>query len=173
MHDVSKGKFGGSLGVFAQIPLVQNDIFDSAFMYLEPSLEFNTQGETAEAPPFETQKFNNNYVSAAVYLKYFFHKGNMKRDLFLFGGPRIEYLVSDSKTTTPSYEAAYYQYNLDSKINKFGYGVTVGAGLAIGQQWEMYLRYDRGFSKVYPDNPGNTYNRLLGLGFNYYISSNW
>ena len=28
VHDVSKGKFGGSLGGFVQFPLVENDVFD-------------------------------------------------------------------------------------------------------------------------------------------------
>lgn len=172
VHDYSKGNYGGSLGLFGQWALVENDVFNSAWMYLEPQVEFNMQGERAKAEG-EVQKYDNNYVSAAVYLKYFFHKGNTKRDFFVFAGPRVEYLVSDKKTTTPEYEAGYYQYNLDHNIKNFGYGVSFGAGLTISQQWEAFLRYDRGFSKVYPDNSRNTYNRLLGIGFNYYINSNW
>ena len=27
VHDVSKGKFGGGLGIFGAIPLVENDVF--------------------------------------------------------------------------------------------------------------------------------------------------
>ena len=30
VHDVSKGKYGAGLGVFGEVPLVENDVFDSA-----------------------------------------------------------------------------------------------------------------------------------------------
>jgi hypothetical protein len=172
VHDYSKGKYG-SLGAFAQWGFGRNDIFDSAYLYLEPHLDFNMQGEIAKGESFDTQKYYNNCISLAVYFKYFFHQGNMKRDLFLFAGSRLEYLVFNSKKTSPSYEAAYSIYNQDSKINKAHYGVTLGTGLHISQQWEAFIRYDRGFAKVYPDNPNNTYNRLLAIGLNYYIANNW
>lgn len=172
VHDYSKGKYGGSLGGFAQWSLVENDVFNSAYLYIQPELEFNTQGEIAKAND-EIQRYTNDYVSMAVYFRYFFHQGNMKRDMFVFAGPRIEYLVYKHRETSPEYEAAYYKYNLDSKMNNFGYGVSFGIGLAITRQWEAYMRYDRGFSKVFPDNPVNTYNRLLGVGINYYITNNW
>jgi len=46
--------------------------------------------------------------------------------------------------------------------------------LKITQQWSAFLRYDRGFSKVYPKNDrNNTYNRLIALGVNYYLNENW
>lgn len=172
VHDFSKGRYGGSIGGFAQWSLIENDVFNSAYLYIQPELEFNTQGEISKAEN-EVQKYTNDYISMAVYFRYFFHQGNMKRDLFLFAGPRIEYLVYQHKETTPKYEAGYYKYNLDGRMNKFGYGVSFGIGVAITRQWEAFMRYDRGFSKIYPDNPRNTYNRLLGVGINYYITNNW
>ncbi|SFI09788.1 outer membrane beta-barrel protein [Halpernia frigidisoli] len=172
VHDASKGKYGGGLGGFVQWPLVENDVFDSAYLYLEPHVDFNTQGEIAKAEN-EIQKYSSNYVSMSVYFRFFFHQGNMKRDLFLFAGPRVEYLVSYKRDTSQFYEDAYYKFNLDNKVNRLNYGVTVGTGLQISQQWEAFLRYDRGFAKFYSDNPANTYNRLLAIGLNYYIKSNW
>ncbi len=50
IHDVSKGKWGGGAGVFAQWPLVENDIYDSAWLYFSPQLEFSMQGEIAKPP---------------------------------------------------------------------------------------------------------------------------
>ena len=39
---------------------------------------------------------------------------------------------------------------------------------------ETFIRYDHGFSKVYPNNNNNfTYNRLLAVGINYYLNENW
>lgn len=175
VHDVSKGKYGGGLGVFGEVPLVENDVFDSAWLYLVGQVEYSTQGENAKAEPdkFATQKFIGDYVNAMVYLKWFFHQGNMKRDVFLFAGPKIDYLVRTGKEVPELYEQAYYQYNLDNNVETFGYGVSVGAGVAITKQVQAYLRFDRGFSKVYTDNPRNTYNRLLAVGINFYLNENW
>lgn len=176
VHDVSKGAFGGGLGVFGEIALVENDVFDSAWLYLVPQIEYSTQGENAKAEEekFGIQKFHYDYLAMQVYLKWFFHKGNMKRDVFLFAGPRIEYLVREKREVDPAYDAVYYKYNLDDAVNKFGYGVSLGAGLKVSQKLEAFLRFDRGFSKIYPNNDrSNTYNRLLAVGINYYLNDNW
>ena len=176
VHDVSKGAYGGGLGIFGQWSLVENDIYDSAWLYIMPQLEYSMQGEIAKAEEdkFGIQQFDHDYVAMQVYLKYFFHKGNMKRDFFVFGGPRIEYLVREKRKVDPAYDLAYFKYNLDNKLNKFGYGFSFGMGLKVSQQMEAFLRYDQGFSKVYPNNNNNyTYNRLLAVGINYYLNENW
>ena len=76
VHDVSKGKFGGSLGIFVQIPLVENDVFDSAWLYIMPQIEYSMQGEHSkgEEEKFGIQRYNYDYVAMQVYLKYFFHQ---------------------------------------------------------------------------------------------------
>lgn len=176
VHDVSKGAYGGGLGAFAQWSLVENDVFDSAWLYIMPQIEYSMQGEIAKAEQdkFGIQRFNHDYVAMQVYLKYFFHKGNMKRDLFVFAGPRVEFLVREDRKVDPAYDLAYFQYNMDDKVEKFGYGVSFGAGLKVSQQLEAFIRYDRGFSTVYPNNTmNNTYNRLLAVGLNYYLNENW
>lgn len=176
VHDVSKGAYGGGLGIFGEVSLVENDVFDSAWLYLMPQIEYSMQGEIAKAEEdkYGKQIFHHDYVAMQVYLKYFFHQGNMKRDLFVFAGPRIEYLVREDRKVDPAYDAVYFKYNHDDLIKKFGYGVSFGAGLKISQQFEGFIRYDRGFSKVYPNNNDrNTYNRLLAVGINYYLNENW
>lgn len=52
IHDVSKPKWGGGVGAFAQWPLVENDIYDSAWLYFSPQLEFSMQGERIFATRF-------------------------------------------------------------------------------------------------------------------------
>jgi hypothetical protein len=176
VHDVSKGAYGGGLGIFGEWSLVENDIYDSAWLYLMPQIEYSMQGEIAKAEEdtYGKQQFHHDYVAMQVYLKYFFHQGNMKRDLYVFGGPRIEYLVREDRKVDPAYDIVYFKYNKDNLVKKFGYGVSVGVGLKVSQQFEAFLRYDRGFSKVYPNNTDrNTYNRLLAVGLNYYINENW
>jgi hypothetical protein len=176
VHDVSKGAYGGGLGIFGEWSLVENDIYDSAWLYLMPQIEYSMQGEIAKAEEdtYGKQQFHHDYVAMQVYLKYFFHQGNMKRDLYVFGGPRIEYLVREDRKVDPAYDIVYFKYNKDNLVKKFGYGVSGGVGLKVSQQFEAFLRYDRGFSKVYPNNTDrNTYNRLLAVGLNYYINENW
>ncbi len=176
VHDRSKGAYGGGLGIFGSWSLVENDVFDSAWLYIMPQIEYSMQGEIAkvQVDRFGKQEFHHDYIAMQVYLKYFFHKGNMKRDLFVFAGPRIEYLVREDRKVDPAYDVIHYKLNLDDKVNKFGYGVSFGLGLKINQRMEAFLRYDRGFSTVYPNNDrNNTYNRLLALGINYYFVENW
>src|SRR5690606_27779222 len=175
VHDYSIGKYGGGLGLFAQWSLVENDVFDSAWLYITPQIEYNMQGEHAEADRdvFGLQKYHYDYIAMQVYLKWFFHQGNMKRDVFLFAGPRVEYMVRQDTQVDPAYNEAYYQYNLDDEVEKFGYGVSMGIGLKVSQHLEGFLRFDRGFSKVYTNNVNNnTYNRMLAVGLNYYIGEN-
>lgn len=176
VHDVSKGAYGGSLGFFGQWSLVENDVYDSAWLYIMPQIEYSMQGEIAKAEEekFGIQKFHHDYIAMQVYMKYFFHKGNMKRDVYLFAGPRIEYLVREDREVDPAYDLAYYKYNKDDELKKFGYGISFGIGLKVNQHMETFLRYDRGFSTVYPKNDAyNTYNRLLAVGINYYFAENW
>lgn len=171
VHDVTRAKFGAGAGFFANFPLAQSDIYGQEWLYLMPVAEYSMQGELgrAEESKMGTQRFHADYVAAMLYLKYFFHQGNVRRETFLFAGPRVEYLVRHKKDVSPEYEAAYYKYNLDNNMEKFGYGISLGVGMEINRNLEAFLRYDHGLSKVYTDNPNNTINRLLGLGVNYYI----
>lgn len=171
VHDVSKGKFGGGLGFFLNFPLTSGDVYGEQFLYLMPQIEYSMQGEYAKAEGgrFGTQKFPADYLAAMLYLKYYFHPGQIKNDVFAFLGPRVEYMINHKKEVDPGYEAVYYQFNLDNNMNKLGFGLSGGVGLQINPEFDAFLRYDQGFSKVYPDNPARTYNRLLALGINYYF----
>jgi len=172
VHDASKGRFGGSLGVLAEFPIVKSDAEGQEYLYLVPMLEYSMQGEnaTAEVQKYGRQKFHNDYVAAALYLKYFYRPGNIKSDYFVFGGPRLEFLVSDKRETSAQYEELYFQYNHDDEMNKIGLGVSVGVGARVTDNLEAFLRFDRGFSKVYPNAiNGVTYNRQLSVGVNYYL----
>ena len=74
VHDRSVGKYGGGLGVFAEIPLVENDVFDSAWLFLVPQIEYSMQGENAEVnvDRFGVQKYHYDYAAMQVYLKLVF-----------------------------------------------------------------------------------------------------
>ena len=166
-HNVSKPRIGGSAGVFAAIPLNSGEALKPQNMYIQPQLEYSLQGEYAEAPGFDKQEFNNNYITAVVYFKYFFSKGEERSDFYLFAGPKFEYLVSENRKTSVAYDLANNKFNNDLNLNKFGFGLSGGAGYALSNDFELFLRYDHGLSKVYPDNGGSTFNAVLGAGINY------
>lgn len=165
VHDYSKGAFGGGIGIFADVSLVPNDIYDSAWLYFTPQLEFNTLGENANHPKEEKQKYHNNYIGLPLYIKYFLRSNGYKGDLYFMAGPRLEFLVSEKRSGPPAdFEAQ------EQNISSFGYGVSVGAGIKINDKLDAFIRFDRGFSKIYPDYTRDaTYNRMLALGINYYI----
>ena len=178
VHGVSKGGWGGSLGVFADIALVTNDIYDSAWLYFTPQLEVSTLSEQGDwdEDKINYQKYNNVYVGVPLYLKYYLKNHGYKGDIYLMFGPKLEFLVSEKTeegTAVHDASAAGFDPNtfgLGQKTARFGYGVSAKVGVKASEKLEVFLRFDRGLSKVYPDyKMYNTYNRFLALGVSYYI----
>lgn len=167
VHTASEKKFGAGVGIFATIPLYPNDVFKSQYMFFQPQVEFSTQGENAKDPNYGDQKYSYSYISAAAYFKYFFHSATVRNNFFVFAGPKVEFLVSDKKESTPAYDLAYKATSLDNNVNSVGFGVSGGVGYNVAEQWEVFARYDQGLTKVYTDNPKNTYNVMLAVGLNY------
>lgn len=174
VHDASTGRFGGSLGILAEFTLAEGDISGTGWLFLVPQVEYSMHGEKgkAEVNKFGVQKFNHDYVAGQLYLKYFFKNQSYPSNFFLFAGPRVEFLVREDRKVDPAYDLAYGKYNKDTNLNDFGVGVSIGVGAKIGDNLEGFLRYDRGFSKVYPDNTSkNTFNHQLAVGVNYFFNS--
>ncbi len=172
VHDRSIGRYGGAIGAFVQFPLVENDIFNSAWLYLVPQIEYSMQGENAKAEKerYGLQKFHHDYVAAQLYVKYFVSRYGYKTNVFVFGGPRVEFLVNESRKVDPAYDAAYYQFNYDKTLTKTSFGASIGVGMVINDHFEGFVRYDQGVTRVYPDNTfRNTFNRQLAIGLNYLI----
>jgi len=88
-----------------------------------------------------------------------------KGDIYFMAGPRFEFMVSN-KVSGPVSLTAHQEENLE----KFGYGISAGVGVNIQNSWDVFIRYDRGFSKIYPDyTKYTTYNRMLAIGINLYL----
>lgn len=178
IHGISKSNFGGSLGIFADFAIVPNDIYDSAWLYLTPQLEVSTIGERGDwnEDKVDMQKYSNIYVAVPLYIKYYMRSQGYKGDIYFMAGPKLEFLVSEKQdegnavmqATLAGQDPA--KFGLGRKINTFGYGLSVKAGSRINDQIEVFIRFDRGLSKVYSDYTlQNTYNRFLGVGLSYYI----
>lgn len=178
VHGISKGDFGGSLGLFADFSLVENDIYDSAWLYLTPQLEVFTIGEKGDWNEDEKdyQKYRNIYVGLPIYLKYYIKNHGYKGDIYIMAGPKLEFLVSEkAEEGNAALEASMYGYDpakfgLGQKMNKLSYGLSVKVGAKVNDKLEAFIRFDRGFAKIYPDYTRNTtYNRFLAIGLSYYI----
>ena len=72
-----------------------------------------------------------------------------------------------SKATAAGRDPKYC--GVDQKIDSFGYGVSVKVGAKVDEKIEVFIRFDRGLSKVYPDYRDATYNRFLAVGLSYYL----
>ncbi|PZU84825.1 MAG: hypothetical protein DI529_10710 [Chryseobacterium sp.] len=180
IHNASKGNFGGSVGVFADFSLVPNDIFDSAWLYFTPQLELYTVGERGDWNEDEInyQKYNNLYVGIPLYIKYFLKNHGYKGDIYFMLGPKLEFLASRKESEDNAVKeaiAAGYdpnKFGLGQKINNFGYGLSAKVGVKVNDELDVFIRFDRGFSKIYPDyKEQTTYNRFLSIGVSYYIGS--
>ena len=129
IHDLSRGKYGGGIGAFADFSLIANDVYDSSFLYFSPEIEYNLRGEFADAEPtLGKQKYNTQYIATNLSVKYYFHEGNYKRNIYLFLGPKFEYLTSYKKSGPPIYQIFAGQ---DEKMNNFGIGITGGIGVHV------------------------------------------
>lgn len=178
VHGVSKGDFGGSLGVFADFSLVPNDIYDSAWLYFTPQLEVFTIGEKGDwnEDKIDYQKYSNVYIGVPLYIKYYLKNHGYKGDIYIMAGPKFEFLVNEKTDEGNAVKEALAlgfdpnKFGLGQKMNKFSYGLSVKVGAKVNDKLEAFIRFDRGFAKIYPDyTVKTTYNRFLGIGLSYYL----
>ncbi len=178
IHGVGKPAWGGSIGVFADFSLVPNDIYDSAWLYFTPQLEVFTMGEKGDwnEDKIDYQKYSNIYVGVPLYIKYFLRNNGYKGDIYFMAGPKLEFLVSEKTDEGNAVKEALAngsdpnKFGLGQRINKLSYGLSVKVGAKVNDRLEAFIRFDRGFAKIYPDyTKSNTYNRFLGIGVSYYI----
>jgi hypothetical protein len=180
IHGVGKPNWGGSLGVFADFSLVPNDIYDSAWLYFTPQLEVFTLGERGDwnEDNKDVQKYNLYYVGVPLYIKYFIKNHGYKGDIYFMAGPKLEFLAArkdDEGNAVKEAIAAGFdpnKFGLGQRINYFSYGVSVKLGVKVNDMLDVFMRYDRGFAKLYPDYTAqNTHTRFLAIGVSYYIGS--
>lgn len=178
IHGVGNPSWGGNIGVFADIALVPNDIYDSAWLYFTPQLEIYNVGETGDWDEDDKniQRYSNIYVGIPLYIKYFLRNNGYKGDLYFMLGPKIEFLASEKTKEGNAVNEAIAggfdpnAFGLGQKINSIGYGASLKIGAKVTDAVDVFIRYDRGFSKVYPDYTQHaTFNQFLALGVSYYI----
>ena len=177
IHWNSKGRIAPSVGVFVSIPLestADRDLYKYGRWILVPQLEYSMDGELNK-PETGTQKYFADFISLPVYIKYYFAFNKVdEKKFFVQAGPQFGVSIHN-KATGPSdansmenKEHVNYVSHHEANFKKANFGISVGTGYQFSDSWEVFARYDQGFSKVY-DNYTlyNTNHYKLGVGLNY------
>ena len=155
-------KISGTLS--ADVALSENDVFDSAPLYIQLFSEISLP---------VINPYNKNYsystISAGVHVKKHLNIGNFKSNLYFFGGAKIEYINYNFKYSHNNNEKNYSQSDID-------YVIDFGTGYVFLKQFELFASYSKGLSnKYYADNVFSGQRKMdsftIGLRFN--LADNW
>ena len=169
IHDFSRGRIAPSVGLFMEIPLetFQRSIYAPLRYYIYPVVEYSMEGEKTILEQGR-QYYRNDFVALALYGKFHFYRGFFENFYFMVG-PRAAYAVSvDFKGPVINYESGPLG---DDVTKKWSFSASSAFGYVVSDKMEVYLRYDHGLTKVYPNyDYRRTWNRLLGIGVSYYFN---
>lgn len=152
-------KISASLSV--DVALIENDVFDSSPLYLQPFIELSLPTKN---PYNSNDKFTS--YSGGIHLKKHISAGNFKSMFFIFGGGKLQFVVWNLK----------YGQNGNYRHTEMDYVLNVGGGLVLFKQLELSLSYSKGFSEAYYST--NVYDGLkkmnsVNLGLRFSLANNW
>lgn len=152
-------KFSAALSV--DVALVENDVFDSSPLYLQPFVELSLP---VKNPNNLETKFST--YSGGVHLKKHINIGNFKSKFFVFGGGKLQFVVWD----------LHYGENKNYRTTEMDFVLNLGAGFVLLNQLELSLNYSKGLSEAYFSK--NIYEGLskmnsVNLGLRFTIANNW
>ena len=115
------------------------------------------------------QYYRNDFVALALYGKFHFYRGFFENFYFMVG-PRVAYNISEKRAGPTNQEAGYTNLR-DDDMKKLNISASSAFGYVVSDKMELYLRYDHGLTKVYPNYTDHkTWNRILGIGVSYYFN---
>ena len=140
-HNPSSSRISFYGGALAIIPIGGDDMF-----YLQPQVEYLSAGEKGDG---ETV-YANNYLSVPVYFKAYFSEAESE----FFGqlGPRFGFLLNQS-IKNPN-KPQYYTTDTFGKAAAFDFALSGGLGFSYKRKWEIFARFDYGFTDTLPDLKG-------------------
>ncbi|MCD0480445.1 hypothetical protein LPB90_18555 [Chryseobacterium sp. LC2016-29] len=152
-------KFSTSLSV--DVALIENDVFDSSPLYLQPFIELSLP---VKNPYNSGTKFST--YSGGVHLKKHINSGNFKSNFFVFGGGKLQFVVWDLK----------YGENKNYRHTEMDYVLSAGGGFVFFNQLELSLNYSKGLSNAYYS--ANVYDGLkkmnsINMGIRFTLANNW
>lgn len=162
----SNSKTGFYAGVFMNAPIAES-------FSIQPEVLYNNLGAkyTTNLGPLGTyeDKLSLDYISVPVMLQY-----NVVPQFYLEAGPELGFLVNakSDRTYTGDIEANDTQQLDTDDFNKFNFGLGIGAGFNITQNFGVNARYVAGFSDVTDENSdpspdANNKNNTFQVGLSY------
>lgn len=148
-HRDSNSRLGFQVGGFAKIPL---DSYNK--MYLQPELLYLTHGEDNEGDGF-TEKYYINYIALPVLLKRYL--SDDENTFFLEAGPTFMFKIIQN--TESSFAAPVYNGDRD-EVATLDISLGLGLGYTIRRNYDIGIRYNYGFTDVYPKAVGESSGKV-------------
>lgn len=139
-HNPSSARVNFFAGAFAIIPVGGDDMF-----YLQPGVEYLGAGENGD----NGTKYGSSYLSVPVYFKAYFSEA--ESEFFGILGPRFGFAMSQN-IKNPS--KAIYAADQYGKTAAFDFALSGGLGFSYKRKWEIFARFDYGFTDTLPDLKG-------------------
>lgn len=139
-HNPSSSRISFYGGALAIIPIGGDDMF-----YLQPQVEYLSAGEKGDG---ETV-YANNYLSVPVYFKAYFSEA--ESEFFGILGPRFGFAINQ---TIKNPSKAIYAADQYGKTAAFDFALSGGLGFSYKRKWEIFARFDYGFTDTLPDLKG-------------------
>ena len=147
-HNPSSARVNFFAGAFAIIPVGGDDMF-----YLQPGVEYLGAGENGD----NGTKYGGNYLSVPIYFKAYFSEA--ESEFFGILGPRFGFAIGQTIKNAPlkyynGQLLPIYETNYFGKTATFDFALSGGLGFSYKRKWEIFARFDYGFTDTLPDLKG-------------------
>ena len=113
--------------------------------YLQPGVEYLGAGENGD----NGTKYGSSYLSVPIYFKTYFSEA--ESEFFGILGPRFGFAINQ---TIKNPSKAIYAADQYGKTAAFDFALSGGLGFSYKRKWEIFARFDYGFTDTLPDLKG-------------------
>ncbi|HBR10719.1 hypothetical protein SAMN05660493_01850 [Epilithonimonas bovis DSM 19482] len=148
-----------STGLAVAVAIDENDVYDSASLYLEPFVNYSFFTKSLFT------KLSYQTYSAGINLKKHINSYNNKKSFFIFIGPELAFIRWKQILKSGD---EYIKIKPDYMIN-------IGLGLFVTNNIELVAQYKFGLSKVYGIESLNDEHNIqtLSIGIRLGFNQNW
>ena len=139
-HKPSSARVSFYGGFLALVPIGGDDMF-----YLQPGVEYLGAGENGD----NGTKYGSSYLSVPIYFKTYFSEA--ESEFFGILGPRFGFAINQ---TIKNPSKAIYAADQYGKTAAFDFALSGGLGFSYKRKWEIFARFDYGFTDTLPDLKG-------------------
>ena len=178
--DDQKSKIGFNAGVFANIPLASSFSIQPEVLYNDLGAKsvskYSTGNETNGVKTKDSYSTNLGYISVPVMFQY-----NFVPNFYVEAGPEFGFMVGakvkgDSEVTTyvngtgTTTTKSYSESINKDHLNKFNFGIGLGAGYYFTDNIGITARYTAGITDIAKDRPSGSdkvRNNVFQVGLAY------